>query len=57
MCFQHLERKMAHKQSYEVSLPDVATPSMAVSTKSLVDKESKKTFSIGEFLMRYMDLI
>jgi hypothetical protein len=48
---------MAHKQSYEISLPDVATPSMAVSTKSLVDKESKKQFSIGEFLMRYMDLI
>lgn len=37
---------MAHKQSYEISLPDVATPSMAVSTKSLVDKESKKQFSI-----------
>ena len=40
---------MADKQSDEISMPEVNACSMIDSTKSLVAKDSKKKFSIGEY--------
>jgi hypothetical protein len=42
---------MADMKSDQITMPDVGSSSTIRSTKSLVFKDSKKKFSIGEFSM------